>query len=183
MLPRPSTKRVCLQRRTNLGLAIRCRQSAAVLVFAFSILVGAEPIAARHPEGTLHGFLALTTDQGQVLADGDVVEIVRGDRVTSHVTFHFKDGSLDEETTVYTQRGVFRLDFRSPYSARPFLSSSARYDNRRRQGSRGDAFSRQGWQGRSCKRPHQDADGSLQRSGHGSDQERLSGCRRNQGLR
>jgi hypothetical protein len=80
-----------------------------VLVFAFSILVGAEPIAARHPEGTLHGFLALTTDQGQVLADGDVVEIVRGDRVTSHVTFHFKDGSLDEETTVYTQRGVFRL--------------------------------------------------------------------------
>ena len=80
-----------------------------MLVFAFSILVAAEPIAVRHPEGTLHGFLALTTEQGQVLADGDVIEIVRGDRVTSHVTFHFKDGSLDEETAVYTQRGVFRL--------------------------------------------------------------------------
>ena len=63
----------------------------------------------RHPEGTLHGFLALTTEQGQVLAIGDLIEMVRGDRVTSHLTFHFKDGSLDDETTVYTQRGVFRL--------------------------------------------------------------------------
>jgi hypothetical protein len=80
-----------------------------MLVFALSILAVAEPIAVRHPEGTLHGFLALTTDQGQVLADGDLIEIVRGDRVTSHLTFHFKDGSLDEETTVYTQHGFFRL--------------------------------------------------------------------------
>ncbi len=80
-----------------------------MLVFAFSILAVAEPIAVRHPEGTLHGFLALTTEEGQVLADGDLIEIVRGNRVTSHLTFHFKDGSLDDETTVYTQRGVFRL--------------------------------------------------------------------------
>jgi hypothetical protein len=80
-----------------------------MLVFALSILAVAEPIAVRHPEGTLHGFLALTTDQGQVLADGDLIEIVRGDRVKSHLTFHFKDGSIDDETAVYTQRGVFRL--------------------------------------------------------------------------
>ncbi len=63
----------------------------------------------RHPEGTLHGFLALTTEQSQVLAGGDLIEVVHGDRVTSHLSFHFKDGSLDDETTVYTQRGVFRL--------------------------------------------------------------------------
>lgn len=37
------------------------------------------------------------------------MEIVHGDRVFSRLTFHFKDGSLDDETTVYTQRGVFRL--------------------------------------------------------------------------
>ena len=60
-------------------------------------------------EGTLHGFLALTTEQGRVLAAGDLIETVRGDRVTSHLTFHFKDGSLDDETAVYTQHGVFRL--------------------------------------------------------------------------
>jgi hypothetical protein len=69
----------------------------------------AEPVRVRHPEGTVHGFLSLTTDQGQVLAAGDLIESVRGDRVTSRLTFHFKDGSLDDETTVFTQRGVFRL--------------------------------------------------------------------------
>jgi hypothetical protein len=69
----------------------------------------AEPVRVHHPEGTLHGFLSLTTEQGQVLAVGDLIEIVRGDRVTSRLTFHFKDGSLDDETTVFTQRGVFRL--------------------------------------------------------------------------
>lgn len=69
----------------------------------------AEQVHARYPEGTLHGFLSLTAEQGQVLAVGDLVEVVRGDRVTSHLVFHFKDGSLDDETTVFTQRGVFRL--------------------------------------------------------------------------
>lgn len=69
----------------------------------------AEQIPARHAEGTLHGFLSLTTAQGQVLAQGDLVEIVHGVHVFSRLTFHFKDGSLDDETTTYTQRGVFRL--------------------------------------------------------------------------
>ncbi|HEY2473095.1 MAG TPA: hypothetical protein VGI45_35270 [Terracidiphilus sp.] len=69
----------------------------------------AEPIRVKHPEGTLHGFLSITTEEGQVLAQGDLINIVRGDRVTAHLTFHFKDGSIDEETTVFMQRGVFRL--------------------------------------------------------------------------
>lgn len=68
-----------------------------------------EPVRVRHQEGTLHGFLSLTTEQGQVLASGDLIEVVRGDRVSTRLTFHFKDGSLDDETTVFTQRGVFRL--------------------------------------------------------------------------
>jgi hypothetical protein len=68
-----------------------------------------ETVRVRHREGTLHGFLSLTTEQGEVLAYGDLIEVVRGDRVTSRLTFHFKDGSVDEETTVFTQRGIFRL--------------------------------------------------------------------------
>jgi hypothetical protein len=80
-----------------------------VLACAVSLIAAAEPVPVRHPEGTLHGFLALTTEQSQVLAGGDLIEVVHGDRVTSHLSFHFKDGSLDDETTVYTQRGVFRL--------------------------------------------------------------------------
>jgi hypothetical protein len=97
---------VQLQRTLPAGFALR---SAVALVCAGQLIASAEPVPARHLEGTLHGFLALTTEQGQVLADGDLIEVVHGDRVTAHLTFHFKDGSLDEETTVYTQRGVFRL--------------------------------------------------------------------------
>lgn len=69
----------------------------------------AEQVQVHHPEGTLHGFLSLTNEQGQVLAVGDLIEIVRGNRVSSHLVFRFKDGSIDDETTTYTQRGVFRL--------------------------------------------------------------------------
>ena len=35
--------------------------------------------------------------------------MTKGDRVTTKVVFHFGDGSLHEETTVFTQRGSFRL--------------------------------------------------------------------------
>jgi hypothetical protein len=84
----------------------------------------ADPIRVRHHEGTLHGYLSLTTENGQVVAVGDLIEIVKGDRVTTRLTFRFKDGSIDEETTVYTQRGVFRLISnhhiqRGPYFPRP----------------------------------------------------------------
>lgn len=84
----------------------------------------AEPVRVKHPEGTLHGFLSLTNEQGQVLAQGDLINIVHGDRVTARLTFHFKDGSIDDETTVFTQRGVFRLIFdhhiqRGPYFPHP----------------------------------------------------------------
>ena len=73
------------------------------------LCVSAEPVRVRHPEGTLHGYLSLRTEQGQVVAQGDLINIVHGDRVTARLTFHFKDGSLDDETTVFTQRGVFHL--------------------------------------------------------------------------
>src|SRR6185295_2116145 len=36
-------------------------------------------------------------------------QTVRGDQVTAHLVFRFKDGSLLDETTVYSQRRVFRL--------------------------------------------------------------------------
>lgn len=86
------------------------RYGCWLLVLAwFSRFSCAEPIRVQHPEGTLHGFLSITTEQGQVLAQGDLINIVHGDRVTARLTFHFKDGSIDDETTVFTQRGVFRL--------------------------------------------------------------------------
>lgn len=67
------------------------------------------PIAARYKEGTLHGFLVLSTLAGNPIATGDSVQSVHGEQITNRLTFHFKDGSLQEETTVFTQRGSFHL--------------------------------------------------------------------------
>jgi len=72
-------------------------------------VVGAEPVTVRHAEGIVHGFLALSSLDGTRLADGDLLQVSRGDRVTSRLVFHFRDGSLLEETTVFSARGRFRL--------------------------------------------------------------------------
>lgn len=80
-----------------------------MLVCALASASFAAPVQVHHAEGTLHGFLALSTQEGKILADGDLIEVVRGDHVKTHLTFHFKDGSLDDEVAEYTQRGVFRL--------------------------------------------------------------------------
>ena len=63
----------------------------------------------RHMEGTVHGFLALRSKDGRVLAVGDLFQVVRGDRVTFRLLFRFKDGSVDDETAVFGQRGNFQL--------------------------------------------------------------------------
>ena len=69
----------------------------------------AESIRVRHTEGTFHGFLVLRTLEGKELAAGDLLQVTKGGRVVSHLVFHFKDGSLDDETTVFTQHLGFRL--------------------------------------------------------------------------
>jgi len=66
-------------------------------------------VAVRHAEGLLHGFLELSTLDGEILAEGEQTQIARGDQVTTHLVFRFKDGSLHEETTVFSQRQNFKL--------------------------------------------------------------------------
>lgn len=81
-----------------------------VLAFCVSAVHAAEvPIAVRHPEGLVHGFLTLRNMQGELLANGDLIQNQHGGRVTSQLIFHFKDGSLFDETVVFTQRGTFKL--------------------------------------------------------------------------
>jgi hypothetical protein len=56
-----------------------------------------------------HGFLVLRTLQGKDVADGDLGQVVHGDRVSRRLVFHFKDGSIQDESVVFSQRGTFRL--------------------------------------------------------------------------
>ena len=74
-----------------------------------TIPLTAEQVPVRHTEGLMHGFLALRTLDGKRLADGEMTQIAEGDRVTSRLIFRFKDGSVYDDTTVFSQRGAFRL--------------------------------------------------------------------------
>jgi len=80
-----------------------------VCLLAAATQVSADPVPVRRTQGTFHGFLVLKTLEGATLAAGDLVQVAHGNRVTSRLTFHFRDGSLDDQTTVFTQRGTFRL--------------------------------------------------------------------------
>jgi hypothetical protein len=83
------------------------------LFFACLLGVGksalADPVAVHHREGISHGFLVLRSLDGKILASGDLIQVVKDDQVTSEVVFHFKDGSLHDETTVFSQDRTFRL--------------------------------------------------------------------------
>lgn len=101
----PSHKGAVLKR-------IRSWPLTALLAGAALLQPGALPgeqVAVRHPEGTARGFLVLRTLAGKTLAAGDLIQVSQGNRIVSNLIFHFKDGSVDDETVVFTQRRNFRL--------------------------------------------------------------------------
>ena len=69
----------------------------------------AEPVAVRYTEGLTHGFLALQTLENKTIADGQMTQVAQGDQVKQHLIFRFHDGSIYEETTLFSQRVHFRL--------------------------------------------------------------------------
>ena len=69
----------------------------------------ATPILVRHIVGTMHGFLDLRSEDGKVVATGDLVQVPSGANISAELTFHFTDGSIDDETTVFSQRHTFQL--------------------------------------------------------------------------
>jgi hypothetical protein len=78
------------------------------IAFAAGRLSG-EPVTVRHTEGIVHGFLALRTVDGKVIAYGDLIQFAKDNRVTSRLVFHFSDGSVHDETAVFSQGQQFRL--------------------------------------------------------------------------
>ncbi len=49
------------------------------------------------------------SETGKIIARVEFTETVQGDEVTMRLTYHFLDGSIDDETTTYRQQGTFRL--------------------------------------------------------------------------
>jgi hypothetical protein len=80
-----------------------------LLAMASLLPIVAAPVAVRYPQGLLHGFLTLRTQDGTLLASGELNQFAKGARMTNQLIFRFQDGSVHEENTVFTQRGTFRL--------------------------------------------------------------------------
>jgi hypothetical protein len=80
-----------------------------LVVLAGAYPVAAEPVAVRYTEGITRGFPVLRSLSGEKLAQGELIQVPRGDVVDSRLIFHFKDGSLYDEQVVFSQKDVFTL--------------------------------------------------------------------------
>jgi hypothetical protein len=82
-------------------------------LFTFTVITQqcahGEGVKVRVRDGSARGFLVLRSETGAILASGEFSQTPQGDWIKARTVFHFKDGSLDEETTVYSQKSVFRL--------------------------------------------------------------------------
>jgi hypothetical protein len=92
---------------------MRLKAASCLVVIAVVVATtrrpSAEPVAVRYLEGLTHGFLSVKAMDGRLLGGGDLIQTVRGDRVTSRLVLHYKDGSVSDETTVFSQRKDFLL--------------------------------------------------------------------------
>ena len=92
----------------------RILHSSLILLLIWAAVLQAVPVSSevvlvRYREGLVHGFLSLSTIEGENLAYGDLTQVATGDRLTRRLVFHFKDGSLHDETAIYSERGHFRV--------------------------------------------------------------------------
>ena len=87
-------------------------KALAVLTCALTLAAApafAEPVAVKFTEGVAHAFPVLRSAGGEKLAQGELVQIPRGDRVENRLTFRFRDGSVYDERVVFTQKDTFTL--------------------------------------------------------------------------
>ncbi|MDD5761204.1 MAG: hypothetical protein PHP88_01670 [bacterium] len=90
-------------RRTTAGLFV------LMAALSWQRPLAAAPVPVRFAEGSLHGFLVLNTPGDVLIASGDLLQVGRDGEVRSRLVFHFKDGSVFDETVVFTQRSVFTM--------------------------------------------------------------------------
>jgi hypothetical protein len=87
--------------------------SLAIVMVAASFVgvspVSADPVTVRFTEGVTRGFPVLRSTTGQKLAQGELVQVPRGDRIESRLVFRFLDGSYYEEQVTFSQQDTFTL--------------------------------------------------------------------------
>ncbi|MEG9436039.1 hypothetical protein JAO29_07655 [Edaphobacter sp. HDX4] len=82
---------------------------AAFFAMTLCATAAAEPVSVKHIQRPMHRFMVVRSEDGKTIARGEFSQVVQGDEVTMRLTYHFVDGSIDDEATTYQQRGTFRL--------------------------------------------------------------------------
>lgn len=82
---------------------------AAFLAITLGTAASAEPVPVRHLQRPMHEFMVARSETGAIIARSEFSQVVQGDEVTLRLTYRFVDGSIDDETTTYRQKGTFRL--------------------------------------------------------------------------
>ena len=109
--------------------------AAGLLLVSGVASAEAGTVAVRYQEGVTHGFLTLRSTAGDLLAEGDLLQVVRAEGVDSRLVFRFRDGSLHDETVVFSQeQGLHPVSYRA----------AARAELSRRDGDLGRARARPG---------------------------------------
>ncbi len=97
---------------------------AGCLVMVSGNAAQAELIPVRHVQRPMHEFMVVRSESGAILARTEFSQVVQGDEVTLRLTYRFVDGSIDDETTTFRQKGAFRLVHdhyiqKGPFFAKP----------------------------------------------------------------
>jgi hypothetical protein len=90
------------------------RSTTRKFVSFFALAIAAtgltsEQVPVIYKQGAIHGFLLLKDENGKEIAAGDQTNEVHGSVIHARTIFRFRDGSVDDEETVYRQEITFQL--------------------------------------------------------------------------
>lgn len=78
-----------------------------LLMVCLNMPAEAAPIPVRFREGMVRGFLELSDSEGKRIASGDFLQVPRSGELKCRTVLYFKDGSVHDETAVFTQQRTF----------------------------------------------------------------------------
>lgn len=82
---------------------------AGLLLIAPGSAARAERIPVKLIGQPMQRSMVARSANGKIIAHVEFSQAVQGDEVSMRLTYRFADGSIDDEMTVYSQQGTFRL--------------------------------------------------------------------------
>jgi hypothetical protein len=102
--------------------------ATGILAMTLCAAAQAEPVSVSHIQRPMHRWMTARTGDGRTIARGEFWQAMQGDEVTMRLTYHFGDGSIDDETTTYRQAGTFRFVRNHHIQQGPFFAKPVDFE-------------------------------------------------------